>query len=235
MGKESNIWYFEDTDLFSIFCPHKVKDKVGDEHEFIDYKKGDYIYFPEETASDIYLIASGRIKIGTYASEGKEIIKGVLGKGEIFGEMAIFGESERKDFAQVLDAGTSICKLGLDDMNELMKNNRALSIKMTRLIGLKLQRAENRIESLIYKDAKTRVIEFLLKLGREKGKKVGFETLVNGFFTHQDIASLTATSRQTVTTFLNELREQNLISFNRKRLLIRDMENLEAELEKTDS
>jgi len=235
MGKESSLWYFEDTDLFNIFCPHKVKDKVGSEHEFIDYKKGDYIYFPEQAASDIYLVASGRIKIGSYAPDGKEVLKGVLGKGEVFGEMAIFGESERKDFAQVLDAGTSLCKLSLEDMNELMKNNRALSIKMTRLIGLKLMRAENRIESLVYKDARTRVIEFLLKLGKEKGEKVGFETLVNGFFTHQDIASLTATSRQTVTTFLNEFRDQNLINFNRKRLLIRDMDKLEAELQQTES
>jgi len=56
----------------------------------------------------------------------------------------------------------------------------------------------------------------------EKGKPVGYEILVNNFISHQEIANMTATSRQTVTTTLNELRNDNLIYFNRRKLLIRD-------------
>jgi CRP-like cAMP-binding protein len=59
---------------------------------------------------------------------------------------------------------------------------------------------------------------------------VGFERVVRKFITHQEIANLTATSRQTVTTVLNELRAKNLLTFNRKRLLIRDMDKLSEEM-----
>lgn len=229
MGTETDIWYFENIDLFNIFCPHKVKSDF-DNHHFKSFKKSDYVYFPDESSSHVYLIADGRVKIGSYGSDGKEVVKAILSKGEIFGEKAILGESTRRDYAQAMDSNVSICPLTVDDMQELMRNNRDLSIKMTRLIGLKLLRAERRIESMVNKDARTRVIEFLCDWAEEKGQKVGFETLVKGFFTHQDIASLTATSRQTVTTTLNELREMNLLTFDRKRLLIRDLDKLKAEI-----
>lgn len=60
-----------------------------------------------------------------------------------------------------------------------------------------------------------------------EGKKVGQETMIPTTLTHKDIASLTGTSRQTVTTILNELKEKNLINFDRKKILIRDLDKLQ--------
>ena len=85
---------------------------------------------------------------------------------------------------------------------------------------------EKRLESMVFKNSRTRIVEFLHSLGKEQGQRVGYETLVRNFFTHQEIADLTGTSRQTVTTTLNELRNQNIITFNRRRLLIRDLSDL---------
>ena len=67
------------------------------------------------------------------------------------------------------------------------------------------------------------MVDFLKELAVEKGKKVGFEVMVKNYLTHKDIAALTGTSRQTVTTILNELKEKNIINFNRRQFLIRDM------------
>ena len=97
-------------------------------------------------------------------------------------------------------------------------------------MGSRVLEMEKRLESLVFKDSRSRVIDFLLDLADKKGTRVGYETLIEGFFTHQEIANLTATSRQTVTTVLNELRTRNLLTFNRKRLLIRDLELLRAEI-----
>ena len=95
-----------------------------------------------------------------------------------------------------------------------------------KIMGSRMLEMEQRLESLVFKDSRTRIIEFLHELGEKKGQRVGYEMLVRKFMTHQEIANLTATSRQTVTTVLNELRNRNLLTFNRKRLLIRDMEKL---------
>lgn len=229
MAKNTNLWFFEDVDLYEVFCPHKIKD-MKDKHVFQKYTKEAFIYFSDDPSDHIYLVKSGRIKIGSYSNEGKEIIKAILQPGEIFGELALVGEGTRGDFAQALDKEVEVCPLTLNDMGELMKRNQSLSLQITQLIGFRLLKAERRIESLVFKDSRTRIIDYLCDLGQEKGEKVGFEVLVKTFFTHQDIANLTATSRQTVTTVLNELRDSNLINFDRKRLLIRDLDALKKEI-----
>lgn len=223
--EKDELWYLEELDLYELLCPHKSPALMGS-HKFDAYQKDNFIYFPNDSSSHIYMISEGRVKIGSYTDEGKEVVKAILGKGEIFGELALAGETKRKDFAKALDSGTEICPLTVRDVQEMMQENQVLSIKIFKLLGFRIRRVERRLESLIFKDARTRIIDFLRELAEEKGQKVGFEMMIKNHFTHKDIASLTGTSRQTVTTILNDLKEKNIINFDRRRILIRDMEKL---------
>jgi CRP/FNR family cyclic AMP-dependent transcriptional regulator len=225
MVDPGNLWYFEESDLFEILCPRK---SPGMENQYIptEYHKDDFIYFPEDASKQIYMISNGRVKIGTYTDDKKEIVKAILTKGEIFGELALAGEKRRSDFAQAMDNDTRICYMSIDDLKNLMKDNQELSFKILRIVGWRLRKMERKIESLVFKDARTRIVEFLKDTAMERGQKVGFEMMIKNHLTHKDIASLTGTSRQTVTTVMNELREKNLINFDRRRILIRDMEKL---------
>jgi len=225
MSDRTSLWYFEEVDLYNILCPHKIPG-MKEKHTFNHFQKDQFIYFPNEPSSHIYLIADGRVKIGSYTEDGKEILKAILGAGEIFGELSITGEGRRSDFAQALDANTTVCPMTIDDMQELMKENQALSLRIFKLMGLRLKRVERKLESLVFKDARTRVIDFIREMAEERGQRVGYEMLIKTKFTHKDIASLTGTSRQTVTTILNELKSQNVINFDRRRILVRDMEKL---------
>jgi CRP-like cAMP-binding protein len=226
MNQNSNIWFFENVDLYELLCPHKVP-SMKDKHSFHYFKKNEYIYFEDEPSKYIYLIASGRVKIGSYKDDGTEVIKAILGHGEIFGELALAGEERRQDYAQALDDNTAVCPMSIQDMQALMASNQPLNLKIIKLIGIRIKKLERKIDSLIFKDAKTRIIEFLREMAIEKGKKVGFEVMFKNYLTHKDIASLTGTSRQTVTTVLNELKEKNLINFDRRRFLIRDLDKLQ--------
>jgi len=218
------LWYFESVNLYDTLCPHKVK-SVGGTHVFLTFKKDQFIYFQEDAATHIYMIVSGRVKIGHCLDDGKEVTAAILSTGEIFGELALAGEDKRRDYAQAMEA-TVICPLSLEDMKALMNGDRELSFKMLKFVGLRLMKLERKLEMLVFKDARTRIVEFIKDAAAWKGKKVGLETLIQTKLTHKDIASLTGTSRQTVTTILNELKEKNLINFDRKRILVRDLENL---------
>lgn len=198
---------------------------MSEMHSFTEFKKDEFIYFPEEKSTHIYMIATGRVKIGHYLDDGKEAVTAILSTGEIFGELALAGEDQRKDFAQAMDS-VSICPLSIDDLKELMREDKELSFKMLKLVGLRLMKLERKLELLVFKDARTRIVEFLKDSASWKGKKVGFETMIPTKLTHKDIASLTGTSRQTVTTILNELKDQNLINFDRRKILIRDLDLL---------
>ena len=225
MANTQALWYFESVNLYNILCPHKTKD-MGEKHEFRSYKRDQVIYRPDEPSEFIYMVAGGRVKIGHYLEDGKEVVKAILSKGEIFGELALAGEDKRTDFAQAMDSDTVICPMSIDDLKALMWEDKELSFRLLKLVGLRLIRMERKLELLVFKDARTRIIEFLRDAASWKGKKVGFETMIPTKLTHKDIAALTGTSRQTVTTILNELKDQNLIYFDRKKILIRDLEKL---------
>jgi len=225
-SQHSKLWHLEQINLF--------KDLSEKEMEILDEKtvmksaaKNDYVYFPQEPSKILFFLKKGRIKIGTYSSDGKEIIKKILYPGEVFGEMGIVGEDTRKDFAMALDDDTRMCTLSIDEFKEMMDSNSRLSMEVTKQIGERLRSVERRLESLIFKDARERIIDFMIEMAQNYGKKIGFETLVKHDLTHQDIANLTATSRQTVTTVLNDLKDKDLIYMERKRFLIRDIEQLQ--------
>jgi CRP-like cAMP-binding protein len=192
-------------------------------HSVHVFKKEETIYNVNDPSDHIYMISEGRVKIDTKSENGKTIIKAILGENDLFGEMALTGELLRIDNATALEDGTKVFSLAKEEVLETMKNNQSLSNQMLHILGSRIRKTEKRIEALLHKDARTRIIDFLRDLALERGRKVGFETMIKNHFTHKDMANLTGTSRQTVTTVLNNLKEKNIINFDRRRILIRDM------------
>lgn len=217
----NSIWFFDDVNLFKILCPHKFK-AYKHCHNFDIYNKKDYIYFEDDSASKVYLIEKGKVKIGYYNQDGTEVVKAILTNGELFGEQAILGENIREEFAQSLDNKTSICPISVQTMHDLMRDNQTFSFKIYKFIGFKFKKLERRLQLLLFKDAKTRLIEFLDELCEEFGydcEKTG-DHVIKHPYTQKDIASLIGTSRPTLNILLQELRTDNYIDFNRKEIRI---------------
>lgn len=188
--------------------------------------KYSYIYLPDEPSDTIYFLAKGTIKIGTHSDEGKEVIKSLIHPTAMFGELGLIGEKKRQDFAQALKEEVTLYTLKVEDFKKLMRSNYGLCNSVMQLFGSRLLRAENKLESLIFKDARTRIIDFIKDSVNTRGRRIGYEMLLKHSLTHQDIANITCTSRQTVTLVLNELRKSDLIYFNRGKILVRDMAKL---------
>ena len=226
--KDQALWFLENIDVTGIFCPQKVAG-VSDDHGHKEFKKGDYVYLPDQSSDKIFFLVEGRVKIGTIGDNGKEITKAILNTGEVFGELSMIGEEKRRDFAYAME-DSKACVLTSDEMSKLMKDHSSISMFFMKVMGSRVLEMENRLESLVFKDSRSRIVEYLLDLVKKRGQRVGYEWVVRKFITHQEIANLTATSRQTVTTVLNELRTKELITFNRKRLLVRDLDKLSVEV-----
>jgi CRP/FNR family transcriptional regulator, cyclic AMP receptor protein len=225
-----SLWHLENIDVTHLLCPTKLgNDALMDKHIHRIFKKAEPVYVPDDLSDRIFFIQEGRIKISVMNDEGKEITKAILGRGEVFGELSMLGEKRRHDFATALE-NTTTCVVTLDELRGLMRDRSELNVFFMQMFGARQLEMERRLESLVFRDSRSRIVEFLVQLAKTKGQRVGYEWVVRQFITHQEIANLTATSRQTVTTTLNDLRYQKLITFNRSRLLIRDLEKLEAEM-----
>jgi len=224
MADKSKLWYLENFNLFGGI----PKDKLMELEKMTSMQetpKNEPIYFAQEPSNSIFFLKKGRVKLSRISPEGKEMIIALVNPGEVFGELAILDVMERSDFASAMD-DSLICAISRDDFKAFLEKNPDLNLKISRLIGFKLRKFSERIEELVFKDAQQRVISFIINLAIDHGKKIGDEYFIKPFLKHQDIAKLTACSRQTVNSILTELRDKKLINFDRRKLIISDMNYL---------
>lgn len=227
--KDTNIWFLEEVNLFEYFCPFTGAEDRYQAQGKRSYKKGEFIYFSDDLSDKVFFIHKGAVKIASYTDEGDEMIKAVLNKGEVFGELAVYGEQRRSDYAQAIEP-TEVCILSREDTTALMQNLSGFQNFLMGLIGRRIIFTQKRLESLLFKDAKTRITEYVIQQAESKGRTLGGQVVMKNHLTHQEIANYTGTSRQTVTTVLNQLREANFIDFNRKRMTVKDIKALKGSI-----
>jgi CRP/FNR family transcriptional regulator, cyclic AMP receptor protein len=184
--------------------------------------KHDVLYKPGVNADKAYILLRGSVKIAIHA-EKKDIIKYMVRPGTFFGESFLLGETQRRDFAYVMEDHTEVIELDAQSLLTVMRSNFSFAQSLLHFLGERLRYTENQLEKVVLKDSKSRILEYLHQMGIEQGRQVGFEILVKHNMTHQDIADVTGTSRQMVTAVLNQLKRSNLLYFNRKKILFRDL------------
>jgi len=217
----SRFWFIEDVNLFRILCPH-LFEQYKDKHNFKQYKKNDSVYIEGDSAEKIFLIANGKIRVGYYNEDGKEILKAILRKGEIFGELAILGEKERSEFARVIDNNTILCPMSVEVLKSLMYKNENFSLKIYKLIGFRLKKIERRLNLILFKDVKTRLLEFLDEMKEDFGVKKDGVVIIRHPYTQRDIADLIGSTRQTVNSLLNDLYNEGIITLKRGKIYLRE-------------
>jgi len=227
MNTAAKITLLEQFSLFDALTESE-KNRLTEVMEFRKKPRYSVIYHPGDTSEHIYLLSKGAVKISTHNNEGKEVIKQLIHPEAIFGELALVGEANRNETAQSLKEEIHYYTIRIADFQEILSRNAQVSQELLQLFGQRMMAAENKLENLIFKDARSRIVNFLHEVVLKRGRQVGYEMLLKHSLTHQDIANITCTSRQTVTLVLNELRKENLIYFNRGRILVRDMDTLRA-------
>lgn len=190
------------------------------------YSKHQIIYRVGDNPEEVYILINGIIKIISKSGEGREVIKTIIHPKSIFGVEYVSGQPGRLNTAKSIDKDVICFAIDSKDFKAYLKENWNLTEKFISMLGKRLMYLEDRFESLVFKDARERIIDFLKDNAKTNGRKVGLEMLIKHSLTQQDIANYTGTSRQTVTYVLNDLKRQNQIYFKRKSILIRDISSL---------
>ncbi|HAO46439.1 MAG TPA: Crp/Fnr family transcriptional regulator [Ferruginibacter sp.] len=181
-------------------------------------KKGESVYMEDGFDSRIYLLSKGRVKISEVDDRGDELIKEVLTATEIFGDVSLDGSVSDDEFAEALTENTVICSFKSSEFKQLMQTNVVLAMNFIQHVSGKFRKLESRHANLVFKDAKSRLISFFRDWARREGSREGDTIRLNNYLTHSDIAGIISTSRQSVTTLLNELKEGGVIYYNRKHI-----------------
>jgi len=191
--------------------------------QYLDLRRFEIVYHKGDDSESLYYVCNGMIKISAHQNMGKEVIRTICHAGMIFGEASLSGERTRSAMSQSLDRKTTLIRINSEALRKVMQQNPQLCLSLFDIVGARLRSNQHRLESVIVEDARTRILNFLKENAEIYGNKVGLnELLLKHNYTQQDIADFTGTSRQTVTTILNDLKRSNVISMNRRRILIRD-------------
>jgi len=183
-------------------------------------KKGESIYLEDGFDSRIYLVIKGKIKVSEVDDRGDELIKEIISADEVFGDVTLDGSISDDEFAEAMTENCVVCSFNSAEFKKIMQANPLLAMNYAAQVSTKLRRLENRHSNLVFKDAKSRLISFFKDWAHREGDRNGDKIILNNYLTHNDIAGIISTSRQSVTTLLNELRDTGLLLYNRKRIEI---------------
>ncbi|MBF8965485.1 Crp/Fnr family transcriptional regulator [Pontibacter sp. FD36] len=224
---QTKLWHLENFSMLHILSKSEMEamDRMA---VMRNMPRNQVIYFPEDTSDTVFLLKKGKVKISRLSESGKEMILAILGPGEIFGELSITGQVKREEIAEATEDAV-ICSVSISDFQRMMEMNPKFNLQVTKFIGFRLKKIQSRLEGLIFKTAEQRVRYLLKELAEEHGRQIinnPEERVVKMRLTHEDIAKLSATSRQTVTTVLNDLEKHGLISYDRSRIFVRKYSEL---------
>lgn len=223
---EDKMLLIRNYDLWAQLTDEEYEE-LGLVHNFIEARKGDFIYFDSHLLNKLFFIKDGFIRIGYINEKGEEVVKEIIQKGEVFGQFTLLKNNLNGEFAQAFKSDVSLCAFNIDDFERILFRKPQLAIHYSRQMGQKLRNTENRLLNLLNKDVRTRLIGFFYQLALQHGYKEDQGSCsIENFLTHDDIARLIGSSRQTVTTFINELETEGMLSFSRQQIDIKDVKLL---------
>lgn len=222
-GMRDKIGYLSDIEIFQDLSPREMQD-LDRITTMSNVQKGKVFYRPEDVTEVLFIIKQGRVQLYRISAEGKKLVITTLGSGSLFGEMALVGEQMHNTFAEAIE-DCLICVMSRTDLERLILNKPQVALRVLDITGRRLHEAEERLEDMAFKGIPARLASLLLRVREEQGSNE-----IKGL-THQDLAEMVGTYRETATQVLNDLKNDGLIDIGRKRIIILDPEGLEARAE----
>ncbi|MBW4602826.1 MAG: Crp/Fnr family transcriptional regulator [Calothrix sp. FI2-JRJ7] len=182
------------------------------------------ILLENDWGGSVYFIAQGWVKIRTYNLEGKEVTLNILGKGELFGEMAALDEVPRSTDVITL-TGTIIGSMPSQDFVKLLQTEPMAGVRLSQLMARRLRQVNRRLR-LRESDSQSRVADTLIFLAEGQGIK-GDSGIEIPILPHRELSSLSGLARETVTRVLNRLEKKGLIKRDQDSICIPDLSALE--------
>ena len=180
------------------------------------YPKGSVILFEDDPGDALFIVRAGRVKVVLVAEDGREVILGILGPAEHFGELSLIDDQPRSAHVIAMEESTLLV-LRRDDFRRRVEQNPSVAWSLLGELSRRLRRADNTIGSLVLLDVPGRIARLLLDAADEGGSD-----LIEKPLTHQTIAHLIGASRETVSRAMREFQDSGWVTSERRRIRITD-------------
>lgn len=181
--------------------------QIGQTHPF---RKSEFIFRAGDATHHVYLLLRGRVKIYQPSSVGKEVILWFCFGGELFGLAEAARGGERVVSAQACD-DAEVLSIRQEQFTSFLAQHPHSALMIVQVLSCRLRVLGDVVINLISDDVHTRVLKMLLQLGARCGIPHAQGLRLNITLTHQEIADMIGTTRQTVTTILGQLEREGMI------------------------
>ena len=205
----SLVWHLKNTELFEDLTPEEIEQMA----RITPYKRfsaGEIMYHMEDPADALYFVRDGMVKISMYFPNGKEMILGLLGQYDIFGELLLL-ESERRPNQAEAVVDTTLIVMPEQEFQRLLQQHPAIAMKFIQVMSTRLWQAQQWQAEVGAFDAPGRLANLLLRLATDFGADSERGTVIDLNLTQQDLAKMIGATRETVSHCLARLLEYGAV------------------------
>ncbi len=218
-------WVLREFDLFRDLSDAEVE-HIGAAAPMSELPAGEMLYSPDRPSEVLFILKKGRIRLYQIAVDGRTMTTAMITPGQVFGEMSALGQHLDQTYAETAESCV-VCVMGRADVERLLLSDRRIATRVAEFLGSRVAELERRLGDTVLKTAPERIA---VTLGRLAGGPGGGSASVR--LTHEQLADLVGTSRETTTKVLGDLAGRGLVVLRRGRIVVRDPDAL---LELADS
>lgn len=213
------LWYLSQIKIFSNLQREELI-KINGVTHMSTIPKHTIIQTPDSSHLGLYLIKKGKLRIYKLSPAGKQFTIGIIGHGNTFGETSLFSMETKNTYIETLE-DTLLCLFKNEDFEKFIIERPKLLMNILKRMGEKINEQNLMLEQLANYDIKKRLMYWLIKLANEFGNEEGGFIVIDLSLSHQELANMIGSTRESVTSTLNELVKEDAIITGRMSIGIR--------------
>lgn len=227
MISDPGIHFIDAGDIFRDLAPEQ-REQIERLISYKTYPAGQIFHSPDEYGEQLFVLRSGQVRLYKLSAEGRALTLALLEAVTIFGEMTLVGQWMHDTFAEAVTE----CTIGIIDreaLRQILQNYPKVALSFMEIMGQRLQAMENKLADIAFKSVPQRLASVLLGLTELNGETItttGVPPAV-ARYTHQQLAEMVGSYRETVTKAMGEFREAGLIRVEDETVYITDLEQLQ--------
>jgi len=207
---------------FGADLAHAVSAKLAEQSRVVEFRRRRFIYRAAEQADALFAIIKGRIKLCRIELHtDREAVIDILPEGSLFGESALYSKAGRRENSAIAYENCTLLRIPVEYFKLAMAEDNELHDYTFRLIGQRLEHAEQRLADFALNAIPARVDRLLADFSDRYGVRESDGVLIDIPLPHREIASIVGSTRESVTVRLNAMRREGTIEFVNRKILIK--------------
>ena len=220
------LWYLKKVPLLTDLASDALS-RLAEKVEMKEIRRRQVLYLPGDPGAAVFFVNGGRVKVSKVTRDGKELTLAYRAPGDIFGETCLIDGGPREEMAEAME-NALVTEIERGEFERLLQGHAMLGYRLSKILAARRRDIENKIENLVFKDVNSKLAELLMRLANEYGVDDSRGTLIALKITHQEMANLIGSTRETVSLTLSQFKRRGLIRTEGRKVIVTDREGLRA-------